>query len=335
MIKTDNILITGAGGFIGSHLVEELSKRGYRVRAFLKKGESDENIRHLIGQKNVEIIRGDLLDKSSLKKACKGMNFVFHLAAKVDLATKSYLPYKRINVEGTKNLVESCDKSIRKFIFFSSMLAVGLPNTKKKITEKYIGNAQSFYGQSKRESEEYLKSEFNKRKFPYVILRPTSVYGPRELIVLSGLFKVINMNLFVMVGNGKNLVSYVYVKNMINAAIGAAFSKKTIGQVYFISDARPYKFEELIKEIYLVLGKKYNPIKIPFLLAYIGSFFVDILAKLLGKKALIYPSRVKTLVLNYPCSIKKAITDFGYSPKFTLKQGLAETHKWYVENRHI
>src|SRR3972149_5172038 len=150
------VLVTGGGGFIGSHLTYELVRRGYKIKVLIKRNETLRNLQDLVKMHKVEVIKGDLLDKNSLKKACEDVDVVFHIAAKTDLATKSYEPYYETNYIGTKNLVESCKGNLKKFVFFSSMLAVGLPNSRRKINENYVGEPQSYYGLSKRIGEGYL-----------------------------------------------------------------------------------------------------------------------------------------------------------------------------------
>jgi len=334
-MKNKNILVTGAGGFIGSNLMEELLKKGYKVRALLKKGESTKNILNFIKNPNLEIVRGDLRDKRLTKKICKNIGIIYHLAAKTDLSTDNYRSYYLNNVIATKNLVESSEKNIIRFIYFSSILAVGLPNTSKLLDEKYIGTTSSFYGKSKKEAEEYLVSEYRRRKFPVVIFRPSTVYGPKEVAVQYLLFKVIKEHKFLMIGNGKNLNSYVYVKNVVGACLKVLNYKKVLGEIYFICDERPYKLDEIIKTICKISKTKLLPINVPYFIAYSGSFFYSKLCKLIGLKALIYPSRVNTIVLNYAYSIKKAKIDFNYDPKYSLSAGVSETYEWYKNNNYL
>lgn len=333
MDKNDLIFITGAGGFIGSNLTEELVVHGYKVRVLLKNGESEKNIKHLV--KKIEVVRGNLLDKSSLIKACKGISVVFHLAAKADMDKDIYKPYYVINVKGTQNLVEACSNNLKKFVFYSSILAVGLPNTSILLTEDYQGVPKHSYGRSKKEAEDYLISLYQNKKFPVTILRPTTVYGPRETAVQYFLFKMIQEGKFFMIGKGDNLMAYVYVKNLVDATIEAAKSKKTDGQIYFINDAKPYEYKDVANTIYTVLNKKLSKIYIPFWFAYVGSAMFGHLCKLIGVKPLIYPSRVKTMVLNYAYSIEKAQHDFGYSPKYNLSMGVEETYNWYKSNKML
>lgn len=138
-----------------------------------------------------------------------------------------------------------------------------------------------------------------------------------------------------MIGSGDNLMSYVYIKNLVDATISITFFRKTIGEIYFINDEHPYEFRKIVKAIYRVMDKKPPTFYVPFLLAYCGAFMYELVCKILGIKALIYPSRVKTMVLNYAYSVKKARTDFGYKPRFNLEKGIKETYLWYVKNGYL
>lgn len=335
MSNKDLVLVTGAAGFIGSNLTEELVNRGYKVRVLIRKNESTQNIKELMEKNKIEVVIGDLLDKSSLRKAADNIETVFHLAAKADLAVDDYQPYYQTNVIGTKNLVESCPKKLKKFVFYSSILATGLPNSKESLNESYIGKPKHVYGKSKKEAEDYLIKEYKLRGFPVTILRPTTVYGPKEITVQYYLFKVIKEGKFFQIGNGKNLMSYVFVKNLVDATISAALSPRSVGQIYYINDRSPYEYKDIIKNIYKVMDKKLPNYYIPYYLAYFGAFIFSLICKIINIKPLIYPSRVNTMVLNYAYSVKKAIKDFGYNPKYNLEQGIKETYLWYKNNGYL
>lgn len=328
-------LVTGAAGFIGNNLVRELLRKSCKVRAMVKPGESDDNLSDLKGNKNLEIVYADLQDKSKLKKVCRGIDIVFHLAAKRDLSTQDYRPYFETNVAGTKNLVRACDKKLRHFIAYSSILATGLPNTSRLLDESFEGPPGHFYGRSKKEMEDFLLKEYRERGFPVTIFRPTTVYGPYELMVQYFLFKTIAEGRFFLIGKGNNLNSYVYVGNLVDATIQAASTKETLGQVYFINDRTPYKFRDIVNLVYKAVGKKPPEFYVPFIPAYVGAGLYAGLCRLIGKEPVIYPSRVKTMVLNYAYSVKKAEKDFGYNPKYDLQRGIKETFAWYKNNGYL
>lgn len=335
MRQQNLILVTGAAGFIGSNLTRELLRRGYRVRAMVKPGESEINIADLKENKKLEIVYADLANKDKLKKICQGVEIVFHLAAKRDMSTDTYQPYFRTNVLGTANLMKACDKTLQHFMAYSSILATGLPNTNKLIDESFEGAPKHFYGKSKKEMEELLLREHRENGFPVTIIRPTTVYGPHETVVQYFLFKTIAQGKFFLIGNGENLNSYVYVGNLVDATIAAALTDKTLGQIYFINDKVPYKFKDIIKTIYLVMGKQPPGFRIPFPVAYFGAAVFASLSRVLGKEPIIYPSRVKTMVLKYAYSVKKAEKDFQYKPQYDLEKGIEQTYYWYKENGYL
>lgn len=333
--KKELVLVTGAAGFIGSNLTAELVKRGYTVRVLVRPGELTKKIDELIKNKKIEIFVGDITDKKAMEMACRGVSMVYHLAAKADLDQDIDEPYWKVNVQGTQNLVESCSPTLKRFVAYSSILATGLPNTKELLTEKYQGTPKHAYGRSKRQEEEYLLEEFKNRKFPVTIIRPTTVYGPGDLILQYFLFKVISEGKFFMIGDGNNLMSYVYVKNLVDATIAAATSSSSLGQIYYINDETPYRYKNVINSIYKVMGKKRTKFYLPYFVAFVGSAVFSFLCKLIGIKPLVYPSRVNTMVLNYAYSIEKAKNDFGYAPRHDLEMGIRETYDWYRKNGYL
>lgn len=323
-------LVTGASGFIGANLVKELLRRKFRVRVVVKPGDSANNIKDLITTKKVDVFVADLRNKKSLKNVAKGIDVIFHLAAKTDLTTESYKPYYENNFLATKNLVEVC-KKVKCFIHYSSILTVGLPNTKKLLSEDYQGTADTYYGRSKKETEDYLLNKHRKDHFPVIIFRPSTVYGPYEILVQYQLFKVIKENKFFMIGSGNNLMSYLFVGNLVDITINAINKKEAYGKIFFINDARAYKYSDVARTIYKVMNKNMPSFKMPFVIAIIGAYFYSKLCQLIKIKPLIYPSRVKTMVLNYAYSISKAKIILKYKPKYNLYDGVQITYNWYEE----
>jgi len=325
-----NVLVSGASGFIGANLVRELLKRKFRVRVIIKPGDSASNIKDLITSKKVETVVADLRSKKSLKNVAEGIDVIFHLAAKTDLSTKNYKPYYENNFLATKNLVEVC-KKVKCFIHYSSILTVGLPNTKEPLDEDYQGSADTYYGRSKKKTEDYLLNKHRRDHFPVIILRPSTVYGPYETLVQYQLFKVIKENKFFMIGSGNNLISYLFVGNLVDITINAINQKEALGKIFFINDARAYKYSDVVRTIYKVMNKNMPSFKMPFVIAIIGAYFYSKLCQLIKIKPLIYPSRVKTMVLNYVYSISKAKKILKYRPKDNLYDGVQITYNWYKE----
>ena len=217
------ILITGAAGFVGSHLVELLLQEGIKVnqlRLVLLENESTQ----FLPKKNFNIVRGDIRNKNFVEKIMNGVKTIYHLAAITAVTSDSnkYKLYKEINVDGTSNLLAACAKKrINKFIFFSSVAVFGLPAWKGDIAnwdESHPKTYSEIYGRSKFEAEQKIVEAHKKWGIPYAIIRPTTLYGPRDMKNLPELYKSIKKHLFFFMGNGKNKVDYVFVKDVIRAA---------------------------------------------------------------------------------------------------------------------
>lgn len=201
-------LVTGANGFVGSHLVEALLHRGYRVRCLVRKTS---NLRWLSGL-NVEYVYCDIAEKDSLRDAVRGVDFVFHCAGLTKARNRE--EYFKANAEGTKNLVEVCLKhnpELKRFVYVSSQAAVGPGSDEKPLNEEAPCRPVTHYGESKLEGEKIVLAYVS--RLPITIVRPPAVYGPRDTDIL-GFFKVANSRFRVSFGLGQSFLSLVYVKDL-------------------------------------------------------------------------------------------------------------------------
>lgn len=333
----DKILITGAAGFIGSHLIELLLEKKIPPQSLcllVPKNESLENL----PKANFKVIRGDIRYKKDVRRAMKGANIVYHLAALNIDGGKYYSKeeYQEVNVEGTQNLLEACqDKKIKKFILFSSIAVYGLPawvGNIKNWNEKRVKQPKEIYGDSKLKAEEKVIEASKKYRLPYIIIRPTSVYGPRDKRNLLELYRAIKKHLFFYIGNGKNKMDYVYVKDVAQAAILAANSKYKTGD-YIIGAGKPLTQKEVVSLVAKSINKKVHSIYIPKNIALFLSWLVLITSKLIGIKPMLFPQRVKVLTTNCYFDISKAIKEISYKPKVSFKEGTELTAKWLLENQ--
>lgn len=327
------ILITGAAGFIGSHLVDLLLEEGIsanKLRLYIPKGESLSNL----PKEKFDIVRGDIRDKATVKKAMQGIDIVYHLAARIDFEGKSYADYKDVNVDGTQNLLDECGKNIKKFIFFSSIGVFGLPAGIGDIInwdENHPKTYTNFYGQSKWEGEKKVMEAHAKKGVPYAIIRPASVYGPREKGPTLALYKAIKNHQFLLLGNGLNKMHYVYVTDLVKAARLAEKSSRKTGD-YIIGGPQPSTLNEIVLDIAESINGKIPNFYLPKNLALVLSYVMDYAGKLCGIKSPLFPSRVKTMTTNYFYNINKAKKELGYSPKVNFRKGAMLTGKWYIKN---
>lgn len=335
----NRILVTGASGFIGSHLVEYLIEQKIsldRIRLLIPQTEPLTNLPKL----NFDIVRDDIRNEKAVRKAIEGVDIVYHLAALTIDGGKYYSKeeYDDVNVKGTTNLLNACkDKKIKKIIFFSSIAVYGLPafvGNIKNWNENQPKNPKEIYGISKLTAEEKIKEAHKTWGLPYVILRPTSVYGPRDRRNLLELYKAIKKHIFFYIGNGENKMDYVFVKDVARAAYLASESKQTNGE-YIIGTGKP----STLNEIAFLVAKSINTtiphLHIPKSVALPVSFAVLWVSRLLRIQPLLFPDRVRVMTRDCYYDIQKAEKELGYKPLFSFEKGSQITGRWLMENKII
>jgi nucleoside-diphosphate-sugar epimerase len=319
-------LITGANGFVGSHLAEGLLDRGYQVRCLVRKTG---NLRWLSGLE-VEYVYGNIAEKDSLKAAVKDVDIVFHCAGLTK--AKNREEYFKSNAEGTGNIVEVCleeNPRLRRFVQVSSQAAVGPGDDQQPLNEEAPCRPITHYGESKLEGEKIVWEHLS--KLPITIVRPPAVYGPRDTDIL-GFFKVAKSGFRVSFGMGQNFLSLVYVKDLIEGIILAAESPRSIGQIYFIADDKIYSWKEAFEIIGGVLNKRTIPLRIPKSLVVFMAFLSESFCKLLGRSAAFNVQKAKEITQRYwILDVSKAKGDLGFHPKYHLEKGAEETVRWYRE----
>lgn len=326
------ILVTGGAGFIGSHLVDALISQKEMVRCLVRKNDDLQ----FLPQGKVEIVFGDITNKDSLLKAIRGVEIIYHLAAKTDFEGESWQEYFLPNVLGTQNLIDlAIQEKIKRFIFFSTIRVTGLTDSRVPIDEKAPYHPLNFYDRSKTEAEKRLLVACEEKKLPVTIIRPTSVYGPRDKGTYYSFFKAIAQGKFFLIGNGENLVSFVYVENVVQAALLAGIKREAVGQVYFVNDDHPYTMKELSLAIAFAFGKKLPSLYFPKNLGYLAGYLSEGLGKVFGFRPPLTPERVKNLTISYVFDISKARRELGYKPAVTLNEGVKQTAVWYKKHGWI
>jgi nucleoside-diphosphate-sugar epimerase len=319
-------LVTGANGFVGSHLVEGLLSKGYHVICLVRKTS---NLRWLSGL-NVEYVYADISEKESLKNVLKNVGFVFHVAGLTKAKTEE--EYFKANYQGTKNLIEACiedNPQIKRFVYISSQAAVGPGKDDQPLDETAPCNPVTDYGKSKLEGEKIVL-EFS-LKLPVTIIRPPAVYGPRDSDILS-FFKVANKGFKTLFGKGESYLSLCYIEDLVDGIILAAESPKATGQIYFIADDQIYSWREAFRIVAKALNKKTITLKIPKVFLYTIAFVSENIARLLGKPTVINVQKVREITQKYwLCDVSKAKRELGFSPKYPLEEGAKKTVKWYKE----
>lgn len=326
-------LITGAAGFIGSHLVDLLLQEGVSVeqlRLIVKPNESIQNLPKL----PFDIRYADIRDRKKMFQAVSGCSVVYHLAAKIDFDGKTYEEYSDVNVVATQHLLDASVKhGVSKFIFFSSIGVYGLPAGVGNIDgydESHPYTYSNHYGRSKWEGEECVRFAHKKYGLSYAIIRPASVYGPREKGPTLALYRAIAHGQFIQIGNGKNRMHYVYVEDLVRGARAAERSK--IADVECIlAGKEPTSFSDVVTSVAQSIQKKVPTTTIPVWIALCCAYVLECIGALFGVSVPLFPSRVRTMTTTYWYRIDRAKKLIGYKPRWTFARGTQVTGEWYKE----
>lgn len=317
-------LVTGATGFIGKHLVRTLVKQGRDVRCLVRKTSNTKYLEDL----GVEFFYGDLISKETLEGIARGIKIVYHLAGEVH--SQRSRDYFKINVKGTKNLVEEClPANVKKFVYLSSIAAVG-PNRGFLLTEESPCKPVNPYGKSKFKTEKLLIDYFDRFEFPTVILRAPIVYGPLgQHNVIKKILDMISKDRFFFVGNGKNLRSLCYIDNLIQGFVCIEKSHNSNGEIYFIADERVYTFKEIFEIIAQQLGTNLKDTHLPKFIGKACGLTCKSLAAI-GFYS-IFLNAIWNMVLDMACDISKAKKELNFKPKIDIKEGMQKVIKYYVK----
>jgi nucleoside-diphosphate-sugar epimerase len=329
------ILITGASGFIGSFIVEEALKKGFDTWAAVRKSSSKEYLK----DERINFIELNLSSKAQLIEQLRGHDFdyVVHAAGVTKCLNKQ--DFHRINTEGTKNLIDAIlelQMPLKRFVFVSSLSIFGAIKEQQpydEIRETDIPQPNTEYGRSKLAAEKYLESLGS--RVPYIILRPTGVYGPREKDYFM-MAKSIKQHSDFAVGYKRQDITFVYVSDVVQA-IFLALDKGENGRKYFLSDGEVYQsttFSDLIHE---ELGRPWwIRVTAPIWLLRIITCVGDWWGRKTGKMSALNNDKFNILrQRNWRCDIQPAINELGYEPKYKLTEGVEETIKWYKDNKWL
>src|SRR5512135_830063 len=316
--------VTGASGFIGSHLADLLLAHGYSVRVLLRKSSRLE----WLEDRRFERAFGDLFDGEALRNAVSEADYVFHLAGLTKAKTKE--EYFRANQQGTRNLLEAVRDAapgLRRFVHISSQAAVGPSPTVEPIDETAAAKPITTYGRSKWAAEQECR-QFS-RDLPVTIVRPPAVYGPRDRDILE-FFRSANRGLLPIAGLSDKYISLIHSADLVRGILLAGESEKSAGEAYFISSARPYSWKEIGEITARVIGRKVVRARIPEPLIFAIAAASEALALFSKKPALVNLEKARDMVQeSWTCDSSKATRDFGYRQELTLEDGIRETIQWY------
>jgi nucleoside-diphosphate-sugar epimerase len=321
------VLVTGATGFLGRHLLKQRPEGICWVPAARKQDDLD-----LYREEHKEARRFDLHRPEEMREAVRGMDAVVHLAAYYTFHGVKE-EYQRSNVDGTKALLDACEKEgVKTFVYCSSTEAMG--PTDGMATEDAPMRAEYDYGISKMHAEEAVRSS----SLDWRIVRPTGIYGPGNVNDVSYWFITSfdgSMAARFIIGSGKNLIQFAHVDDVCQGLIRALGPQASHG-VFNITDEKAYTYEEVYAIMAQLVGRKPPKMHLPVWLAKGLIGIAEGMDRIAGRENFLYHvSTVRSVTTDRAYSIEHARKVLGYDPQHPLPEGLKETVEWYRDHGYM
>lgn len=328
----EKVLITGASGFIGFHLIEAAMRQGLSVYAGVRSGS---DVSHLKGY-DVRFCALDYNKPDELKRqlAATGCQYIVHAAGATRAASQD--AYDTINAQYALNLaqaaMEGLGHRLASFALVSSLAAMGpLDNREEVIDEQIVPSPVTAYGRSKLLAEQKLSTL---PELPLLVLRPTAVYGPRERDLFI-VFRAVSKGIEAYIGRSPQQLSFVYVKDLASVIINALFSGLR-HESFNISDGGSYDQYALADLSKQILHQRTLRLHLPYGMVKGLAVTMEKLYGWRGKTPVLNREKLHELTAaNWVCSIEKAKTKLSYHPKYSLEHGLLETLHWYHQYKWL
>lgn len=325
----ERVLVTGAYGFLGKYVIDELVKNNYKVLAF---GRNKTKMQQL-KKKNVDIFIGDFCNKDDALKATENVDYVIHCGALSTVWGKRE-DFINTNVNGTMNLVESCRKNkVKRFVYVSSpsIYAGKMDRTNIKENDYDENNKLNYYIESKILAEKELDKN---RDVNWVIIRPRGLFGIGDTSIIPRLIRVNSKIGLPIFNKGKNYVDMTCVENVAHALRLCLESEKAVGNIYNITNGEPQCFKDLLEELFDKLGVKPKYMFININVIYFISCLIELFYKTfrIYKEPMLTKYNVCTLGYSQTLDITKAKKDLKYKPIITLSEGIEKYAKDYNKN---
>jgi nucleoside-diphosphate-sugar epimerase len=329
MQSKPKILITGASGFLGYHLIQSALKMGLDVTAGVR---TSSNIKHLQSFP-VKYTYPHFEDINSLESELYEQQYEYIIHAAGITKAKKEDDYYKVNARYTHNIAQAAVKmrSLKKIVFISSLAAVGpLVNMDEVITEHTTPQPVTDYGKSKLLGEQQLIA----MDIPWLVIRPTAIYGPREKDIFI-LLRMIRNGLEPYIGKIPQLLSFIHVEDVADATINALFSSQE-KNIYHLADGNSYNRYELAAITKSVLKNGTLQVHLPVGLVRSLASILEKTYNVFNKVPALNKDKIQELIApNWNCSIHKAAHELGFKPSYVLQEGLTQTLQWYRKNKWL
>ncbi len=320
------VLITGATGLLGGHLIKELQQRSEDIRALVLPVE---NVHKLIKQ-DVEIVRGDVTDASTLGPAVKDVEIIFHLAGMMGVS-RPLTEYRLVNVTGSENLYKAAQKAgVRRYVHTSSHTVYGLGYGRFLTENDPLRPDPDPYSLTKAEGDRLMRRLMLNSKVETVILRPGTFFGPGDRLHFGRMAQKMKDGKGVIIGRGDNMLPFCYVTDVVQGFLLAAYHENAPGNVYNITNDRPLTQLEMFNAIADAVGGIRPTRHLPYLAIYYGSIVAEkVVARVTHTKPIVTQLGAMMFGSDNRHSVEKARRELGYEPKVDLCTGIKLAAEWF------
>ncbi len=326
-------LVTGATGLLGSHIAEQLVRRGRRVRALVRPGSDTRFLQSL----DVELVEGDMSDGASLERACAGVSTVYHSAARVG-DWGPWSEFVEITIEGTRKLLAAATAAgVQRFLHISSISAYGHPNRAGLVIDESapLGvnlHHWSYYSRAKVAAEKLVWAAHERGDLQVTVIRPSWLYGPRDRATIARLCDSIRRRKIKLIGDGNNRLNVVHAGNVAEAAITAAESDVGIGEAFNCSNDGVLTQRQYFNMVAKALGEPPVTRKVPYRVAYNAAFLFEIVGHLLRSRKPPLVTRYSVWLMGrktfFEC--RKAREKLHWAPSVTYEEGIPQAVAAYL-----
>ncbi len=320
------ILLTGASGFLGSHIAEQLDQQGVEVRALVR---PTSDTRFLESLEHVTLVSGSMSDKGSLLAATEGVEGIIHAAGLVK--AREPADFHRTNAEGTANLLHAAKQNasgIERFVLVSSLAVMGPSKDGLPVPSGAAPNPVTHYGRSKLAAEQAAQAEAG--SLPITIIRPPLIYGPRDREVLP-FFKSVSVGVLPLTGSPSSLLSAVFAADCAAACIRALEANVPSGSAFFVEDGRLETLGGLIAHIENALGRRaWLRVPVPRLLMYGAALGSELYGRVTRRAVMLTRDKLNELLApHWVCDSSEAQAALGWKPRVAFDEGTRITSAWY------
>ncbi len=318
------ILVTGATGFLGSHVAERLVRDGHQVRALVRRTSRTDFLESL----GVELVLASLETGEGLDRAVEGMDAIVHGAGVVK--ARSPEDFRRGNAEGTRRLLDAAERragALRRFVYVSSLAAAGFTDSGRPKTEEDPPTPLTHYGKSKLEGERAVLERAD--RLAVTAIRPPAIYGPRDTEMYA-FFQMVARRVVAFLGSPDNKLSLIYAPDCADAIVTALQHDHPSGRVYFVEDGRQYTQAEFARIVGEALGVRPVPLKVPLGVVRLAALGSELYGRASGRAVMLTRDKLKELVHpNLTCSSARIQRELGWKPRVQLEEGARRTVAWY------